>query len=128
MQKYELDIRTSIRPAREPGMAGSSDQLSVHDEVRIDASNFTEIARILGAFHDLADNLRASEHQAAAEAAEEPPPGVSSAARAAYTAYGKTVGWVSVRGEPIPLWEGLGPNIQRAWARAALAAIEEPPF
>lgn len=39
-------------------------------------------------------------------------------ARAAYKAYGQTIG------DPVPEWEALPENIQRAWCNAAKAVYE----
>lgn len=60
-RKYSIDVRTTIRPVREPGEYGSNDELNVHDQVTIRAENFAEIAGILGQFHELAERLRDAE-------------------------------------------------------------------
>ncbi len=39
----------------------------------------------------------------------------------AYTAYAKSVGWVSVRGEQLPAWPRLDWRVRDAWSKAAQA-------
>ena len=46
-------------------------------------------------------------------------------ARAAYEAYGKTTGFKNFRGEPMPVYEELGPVITKAWHAAAQVAYWE---
>lgn len=48
-----------------------------------------------------------------------------SAGRAAYAAYCDAVGGVSVRGEPLPTWEGQSALIRAAWMHAAEAVLDQ---
>lgn len=43
-------------------------------------------------------------------------------ARIAYEAYGEITNWKNYRGDPMPLFDDLGPVIQNAWKAASLAA------
>jgi hypothetical protein len=45
-------------------------------------------------------------------------------AKVAYAAYGSSTGNKNFRGEEMPTWDGLTPEIRIAWAEAVHAAIE----
>lgn len=59
---------------------------------------------------------------AAADAAVPDGADVDQVAAAAYAAYGESAGGLNVRGEQLPDWDGLGPEIRNAW-RAAIERV-----
>jgi hypothetical protein len=54
MNKYEMYIHIQLRDSQNGGT------LNVSESVTITASNFLELAKILGQFHELAEKIRAS--------------------------------------------------------------------
>lgn len=56
MNRYRLNVNVSIQP--EPGSGQSYGNLQVQENVSFEASNFMEVAAMLGRFHEMAAKLR----------------------------------------------------------------------
>lgn len=56
---YKLNLRVEIFHVDDQGRMYSGDRLQVSEEVTVDASDFLEIAKILGQFHELTQHVRA---------------------------------------------------------------------
>lgn len=59
--KFKVEIRVTIRKLQDGYGGGYGDAFSVDEQLTVDAGDFMEVAKILGQFHDLAEQLRGQE-------------------------------------------------------------------
>jgi hypothetical protein len=55
MSQFIVDVQVQIRPTENNGYGNG---LSVNQQITVEASDFMHVAKVLGQFHDLAEELK----------------------------------------------------------------------